>query len=188
MKDRSARSSHLLRLVVSALFLAIAFVLPFLTGQIQQIGNMLCPMHLPVMLCGFVCGWPWGLAVGIIAPIMRSLILGMPPMMSAIPMAVELAVYGACTGLLYKLLPKKIPFIYVNLLCSMVAGRVVWGLFSAAFAGVRGVEFGMEIFFTQAVVNAIPGIILQIILVPVLVMALRRGRLMLNEPALPADH
>lgn len=181
MNYRSSGTLRLRQLVVSALFLAIAFVLPFLTGQIQQIGNMFCPMHLPVMLCGFVCGWPWGLAVGIIAPIMRSLILGMPPMISAIPMAVELAVYGACTGLLYKLMPKKTLFLYVNLLCSMIAGRAVWGLFSAVLAGVRGTPFGLEIFFTQAVANAIPGIILQIILVPVIVMALRKGKLMLNE-------
>ena len=181
MTLNTERSLRLKRLVVSALCLAIALVLPFLTGQLKQLGNMLCPMHLPVLLCGFVCGWPWGLAVGVIAPIMRSLIFQMPQMVSAIPMAVELAVYGASTGLLYKLLPRKIPFIYVNLLCSMVAGRVVWGLFSAVMAGVRSTTFGLEMFFTQAVVNAIPGMILQIVLIPVLVMVLRRGKLMLNE-------
>ncbi len=181
MKNNSERALRLRRLVVSALFLAIALVLPFLTGQLKQLGNMLCPMHLPVLLCGFVCGWPWGLAVGIIAPVMRSLIFQMPQMASAIPMAVELAVYGAATGLLYKLLPKRIPFIYVNLLCSMAAGRLAWGLFSAAMAGVRNTPFGMEMFFAQAVVNAIPGIILQVALIPVLVMVLRRAKLMLNE-------
>jgi len=182
MKINNARSLRIRQLVVSALFLAIALVLPFLTGQIKQIGNMLCPMHLPVLLCGFVCGWPWGLAVGAVAPIMRSLLFHMPQMVSAVPMTVELAVYGAATGLLYKLLPKKIPFIYVSLLCSMVAGRAAWGLASAALAGVRSTPFGLEMFFTQAVVNAIPGIILQIVLVPVLVMVLRRSGLMLNDP------
>ena len=142
---------------------------------------MLCPMHLPVLLCGFVCGWPWGLAVGAIAPVMRSLVFGMPQMVSAVPMAVELAVYGAATGLLYRLLPKKTPYIYVNLLCSMVAGRAAWGLFSAAMAGVRNTPFGLEMFFTQAVVNAVPGMMMQIVLIPVLVMVLRRAKLMLNE-------
>ena len=174
-------SLRIKQLVVSSLFLAIALVLPFLTGQIQQIGNMLCPMHLPVLLCGFVCGWPWGLAVGIIAPIMRSLIFTMPAMASAIPMAVELGVYGLCTGLLHRVFPKKVPFIYLNLLCSMIAGRVIWGLFSAVLAGVNNTSFGLEIFFTKAVVNAVPGIILQIVLVPVLVMVLRKAKLMLNE-------
>jgi len=177
----SARSLRIKQLVVSALFLALALVLPFLTGQLQQIGNMLCPMHIPVLLCGFVCGWPWGLAVGAIAPIMRSLIFTMPAMASAVPMAVELAVYGLCTGLLYRLMPKKTPFIYLNLLISMIAGRVVWGIFSAVLAGVNGTEFGLEVFFAKAVINAVPGIILQLVLVPVLVMVLRKAKLMLNE-------
>ena len=79
-KDTSAR---VLRLTYSALYLAIALVLPFLTGQIPQIGSMLCPMHIPALLCGFVCGWPWGLAVGFIAPLLRSALFGMPTMFPA---------------------------------------------------------------------------------------------------------
>ena len=67
------------KLTYSAVFLALALVLPFLTGQIPQIGSMLSPMHLPVMLCGFVCGGPWGLVVGFVAPLLRSLLFGMPP-------------------------------------------------------------------------------------------------------------
>ncbi len=182
MKNSTKTSLRIKRLVVSGLCLALALVLPFLTGQIQQIGNMLCPMHLPVLLCGFVCGWPWGLAVGAIAPIMRSLIFHMPVLMpNAVAMAVELAVYGLCAGLLYKLLPKKIPFIYLNLGCSMLAGRVVWGLFSAILAGVRNTPFGLEMFFAQAFVNAVPGIVLQLVLIPLIVIALRRAKLMLNE-------
>ena len=94
------------RLVYSALLLALALVLPFLTGQIPQIGSALSPMHIPVLLCGFVCGAPWGMAVGLIAPIMRSLLFQMPPMWpTAFAMAFELAAYGFATGLLYKLLP-----------------------------------------------------------------------------------
>ncbi|MBE6629112.1 MAG: ECF transporter S component, partial [Ruminococcaceae bacterium] len=69
-----------LKMVLAALFLAMAYVLPFLTGQIPEIGAMLCPMHIPVLLCGFLCGWPWGLAVGFVAPLLRSLTLGMPPL------------------------------------------------------------------------------------------------------------
>ena len=74
-----AYANRLRRLVYSALFLALALLLPFLTGQIPQIGSALNPMHIPVLLCGFVCGWPWGLAVGLIAPLLRHLLFGMPP-------------------------------------------------------------------------------------------------------------
>ena len=79
MTRNDARSSVQIRkLTYSALYLAIALVLPFLTGQIPEIGSMLCPMHIPALLCGFVCGWPWGLAVGFVSPLLRSLLFGMP--------------------------------------------------------------------------------------------------------------
>ena len=118
-----------LKLVYSALCLALALVLPFLTGQIPQVGQMLSPLHIPALLCGFLCGWPYGLAVGFIAPLMRSMIFTMPPMYpAAIAMAFEMAVYGTIAGLLYKRLPKKIPYIYVSLISAMIGGRIVWGL------------------------------------------------------------
>ncbi|MBQ9926211.1 MAG: ECF transporter S component, partial [Clostridia bacterium] len=75
------------RLTWSAIWLALALVLPFLTGQIPTVGSMLCPMHIPVLLCGFTCGWPWGVLVGFVAPPLRMVLFGMPPMMVAIPMA-----------------------------------------------------------------------------------------------------
>ena len=96
------KKNNLFRMILSALFLAVAYVLPFFTGQIPEIGSMLCPMHLPVLLCGFICGWYWGLAVGFIAPLFRSLILGMPVMFPmGICMAFELAAYGAVAGLMH---------------------------------------------------------------------------------------
>ena len=125
----SSKQKSLRRLILAALFLALAFVLPFLTGQIPQIGSALCPMHIPALLCGFFCG-PWyGLAVGAAAPLLRSLIYGMPPLMpTGIAMCFELAAYGFVAGLLYKLLPKKNGYIYVSLISAMLAGRVVWGI------------------------------------------------------------
>ena len=162
-------------MVMAAMFLAIAFVLPFLTGQVPQIGAMLCPMHLPVILCGFLCGAPWGMLVGFLAPLLRSLILGMPPMFpKAICMAVELAVYGVVAGSLYKKLPKKKMNIYVSLIIAMITGRVVWGIAMVFCMGIRGEIFGMEAFIAGAVTNAIPGIIMQILLIPVLVMAMEQ--------------
>lgn len=160
-------------MVLSALFLAMAYVLPFFTGQIPQIGAMLCPMHIPVLLCGFICGWPWGLAVGLVAPLLRSATLGMPPMFpTALCMAFELAAYGAIAGLMYKVLPKKKLFLYVSLLVSMIAGRLVWGAAMFVCLGLTGGSFGFSAFLAGAVTNALPGIILQLVLVPVIVMVL----------------
>ena len=169
------QKTNLKTLVLAALFLAIALVLPFLTGQIPEIGSMLCPMHIPVLLCGFFCGWPWGLAVGIIAPLLRSLLFSMPPMFpTAICMAFELATYGAVSGLLYSKLPRKKASIYGALLIAMVAGRLVWGLARFLCTGLDVSAFGLSAFWSGAVATAIPGIIVQLLLIPVLVMALEK--------------
>ena len=116
-------SLQIRKLTYAALFLALALVLPFLTGQIPQIGSALSPMHIPVLLCGFLVGWPWGLAVGFIAPLLRSVIFGMPVMVpGAVAMAFELAVYGLISGILYRLLPKQKWSIYVTLIVAASYG------------------------------------------------------------------
>lgn len=167
--------NRIVRMVLAALFLALSYVMPFLTGQIPEIGSMLCPMHIPVLLCGFVCGWPWGLAVGLIAPLFRSLILGMPPLFpTAVCMAFELAVYGAAAGWMHAKLPDKKPYIYCSLLIAMLAGRLVWGAAMFVCLGLGGGSFTAAAFLAGALTNAIPGIIVQIVLVPVLVMVADR--------------
>ena len=158
---------------LAALFLALAYVMPFLTGQIPEIGSMLCPMHLPVLLCGFICGWPWGLAVGLIAPVFRALTLGMPVFFpNAVCMSFELAAYGIVAGVMHRLLPKKKPFIYCSLITAMIVGRLVWGAMMYICMGIRGGSFTFAAFLSGAILNAVPGIIVQIILIPILVMVL----------------
>ena len=165
------------KLVLAALFLAMAYVMPFLTGQIPEIGSMLCPMHIPVLLCGFVCGWSWGLAVGLIAPLLRSLTLWMPPIYpTALCMAFELATYGALAGLLHRLFPRKRPFVYLSLLISMIAGRLVWGAAMFVCMGISGKGFPFSAFLAGAVTNALPGIALQLILIPVLVVLIEKPK------------
>lgn len=169
------KKTNVKTLVLAALFLALALVLPFLTGQIPEIGSMLCPMHIPALLCGFFCGWPWGLAVGLIAPVLRSLLFGMPPMFPvAVCMSFELATYGAVSGLMYSKLPRKKASIYGALLTAMVAGRLVWGAARFLCTGLNASAFGLAAFWAGAVTTALPGIILQIVLIPVLVMALEK--------------
>ncbi|MCQ2401863.1 MAG: ECF transporter S component [Lachnospiraceae bacterium] len=163
------------RMVLSAMLLALALVLPFITGQMQQTGNMLCPMHIPVLICGFFCG-PWyGMAVGFIAPLLRFLLFGMPPVIPiGIAMSFELATYGFVSGFLYKLLPKKKPYVYVSLISAMLLGRIVWGVVRVILYGLGKSEFGWKAFVSGAFLNAVPGIILQIVLIPILVMALKK--------------
>ena len=169
---------ELKKLVLSAFFLALGLVMPFLTGQIPEIGSMLLPMHIPVLICGFICGWKYGLIVGFVVPILRSFLFSMPPIMTAIGMSFELAAYGAMTGLLYNKLQKSKLSIYLSLLLSMITGRVIWGLASVVIYGVGGNAFSWQMFVGGALLNAIPGIILQLVLIPVLVMALERTGVM----------
>jgi len=175
MNDRNRKLTY------SALYLAIALVLPFITGQIPEIGAMLSPMHIPVLLCGFVCGWQWGMAVGLIAPLLRSALFGMPSLYpTAIAMTFELAAYGALSGIFYKLLPRKTWSVYVSLILAMIGGRLIWGAARYVLAGLSGSEFSISIFLAGAVLNAVPGIILHIILIPILVLALEKAKLTLN--------
>ena len=164
------------RLTLSAMFLAIGLALPFLTGQIQTIGNMLCPMHIPVLLCGLICGWKYGAAVGVILPLLRSMIFGMPPMYpTAIAMAVELMTYGLVIGLLYSRSRWKcVVALYRCLIAAMLAGRAVWGVAEVILLGLGGSAFTVKAFMAGAFLNAIPGIILQLVLIPAIMVALDR--------------
>lgn len=173
------KHDSILNIVLSALFLALAYVMPFLTGQIPEIGSMLCPMHLPVLLCGFICGPVWGAVVGCFAPLFRAVTLGMPPFFpTALCMALELAAYSAVAGLMHNLLPRKKPYIYCSLLTAMLAGRLVWGSAMFLCMGASGGSFTLSTFLAGAVTGAIPGIIVQIILIPILVMVLDRPNIL----------
>ena len=179
-------SRQIKKMTFAALFLALAMVLPFLTGQIPQVGKSLCPMHIPALLCGFLCGWPWGLAVGFIAPLLRSVTFGMPAMFpDAVVMAFELAAYGAVAGILYRLLPKKLGIgrIYIALVAAMIIGRIVYGILYLCLSGLGFIstEVTWVFFWTKAFANPFPGIVLQLVLIPALVAALEKMGMSLNK-------
>ncbi len=182
MRKAELSSLQIRRLTYAALYLAIAMVLPLITGQIPEIGSALCPMHIPALLCGFMCGWPWGLAVGFIAPLLRSVVFGMPTMFpGAVAMAFELAVYGGMAGFLQQKLPRRKGVTFAVLLISMIMGRIVWGTVRVVLAGLSGSTFTWALFLAGAFTNAIPGIILQLVLIPILVVAMERAGLSLNQ-------
>ena len=176
--NRTKTTTLLRHLVYAAVCLALCMLLPLLTGQIPQIGNALSPMHIPVLLAGFLCGPWWALAVGFVAPMLRHVWMGMPPLITAIAMSFELAAYGLFSGLLYRLLPKRTVNIYVSLIGAMILGRIVWGIAMVVISGVSGSAFTWSAFIAGALLNAVPGIILHIVLIPILVMALKRAKVL----------
>lgn len=165
-------------MTLSAMFIALALVLPFFTGQIPQIGSMLLPMHFPVFLTGLICGWQYGLTVGAIVPILRHLMFGMPPMLTAIAMAFELATYGLVAGYIYTRVKKQtVTTIYISLLSAMVIGRIVWGIIQIIILNFTGSAFTVQMFMAGALLNAIPGIIAQLVIVPIIMVALDKAKI-----------
>ena len=164
-------------MVLSAVFLAIGMILPFITMQIPELGSMLLPLHIPVLLCGFFCGWQYGLTIGFILPLLRSMIFSMPPLMpTAIAMAFELATYGCVMGLLSRK-RKGIPWTYISLIITMIIGRIVWGIASFVLYQMLGNGFTLKLFFAQGFVNAIPGILVQLILIPAIIRVVHKDSL-----------
>lgn len=159
-------------LVGSGLCIALGLLLPQVFHLIGA-GSVFLPMHIPVLLCGLCFGWQYGLAVGVVTPLLSSLFTGMPPIFpTAVAMMFELGTYGALTGMIYRQLKQNI---YVSLIGGMLGGRVISGVASALFYGLAGKEYGFQIFLTGAFVTALPGIILQILIVPLLVIALEKA-------------
>lgn len=163
------------KLVFSGICLALCIVLPFLTGQVQQLGNMLCLIHIPVFLCGLICGPVYAAIVGFIAPLLRFALCGMPQIMpTGIAMCFELMTYGVSSGVIYKLLPKKNISIYFALIGGMIDGRIVWGIVRTIMTQAGEYAFTWQAFMAGAFINAIPGIIVQIILIPIIVIAIKK--------------
>lgn len=165
-----------MNLTLAAMFLAMGLLLPFLTGQIQHIGNMMLPMHIPVILCGLICGWKYGLGVGFVTPILRYFLWGMPVLYpNGIAMAFELAAYGFVVGLLYERSRWKcIISLYRSMLIAMIAGRIVWGIAEIFLLGLGENGFTWEAFMAGAFLNAFPGIILQLVFIPAMMLVLNK--------------
>lgn len=166
------------KLAVTAMLFAVGMVLPFFIGQIPAIGKMLLPMHIPVLLCGFIVGWQYGALIGFLLPIVRGLAFGMPPLYpNAIAMAFEMAAYGFVSGYLYSHAKWQCTkMLYISLVTAMLSGRLVWAFAEVILLGIGGNTFTWKMFAAGAFLNAIPGIIVQLTLIPLIMVALRRAK------------
>lgn len=171
-----AKRKNILNLTLAAMFMAIGIVLPFFTGQIPQIGKMLLPMHIPVILCGLICGWQYGLVIGFVLPLLRYAMFGMPVLFPAgIAMAFELATYGMASGLFYSRSRWQcVVSLYRSMIAAMLAGRIVWAIVQMILLGAGKYGFTFQMFMAGAFLNAIPGIILQLVFIPGIMVALNR--------------
>jgi len=174
------KSTKIIRMVIAAMCIAVGVVLPIALHSVPNAGSIFLPMHIPVLLCGLLCGPFYGLACGILAPLLSFLLTGMPPMAFLPSMLCELAVYGIMAGILYKVVKTKNRElnIYIALIGAMLCGRLVGGILNALIFSVG--KYSMHIWLTSSFVTALPGIIIQIIAIPLIVFAVEKfgGRYM----------
>ena len=165
------------KVVLTALFIALGLTLPMITANVPMIGNMLLPMHFPIIICGLICGAGYGALAGVITPLLRSFIFGMPPLFPiATAMAFELAAYGAVAGLVYVVIQKSKGSVYPALIISMLSGRAVWGVVTFILFRMMGKTLTLQMFIAGAFTNAVPGIVGQLIIIPVLMYYLAKHR------------
>lgn len=170
------------KMCIGVALIAIGYVLPFITGGIKEIGNMLCPMHLPTLVSGIILGPLFGGLIGFIIPLLRSFTLGMPVLFpQGLTMAFELFAYGFFSGIFVKIFKNKFNFmttIYISLILSMILGRVIWGIANIFFVAFDSSAFTFKMFISGAFLYAWPGIIIQLVLIPPLIYALKKTNLL----------
>jgi len=174
--------SNTRKMIATALFIAIGIALPLAFHAIPNAGRMFLPMHIPILLCGLICGFPWGLACGLAAPLLSSLLTQMPPAAMLPAMLCELAVYGLVSALLVRHVPVKNAYarLYIALVGAMLCGRLVLGAVNALIFSVG--SYSMQVWLTGSFVTALPGIAVQAILIPVIVLGLRKAKLIGQMP------
>ena len=164
------------KLILTALCMALCVVLPMTLHAVPMAGMRFLPMHIPVFICGLICGWKFGLFAGITGPLLSSFLTGMPPHAIVLPMMVELAIYGSTAGLIMQFVRTKRIYLdlYISLIVAMIIGRI--------FAGISGALIfttvdSLNVWITSYFITALPGIIIQILLIPSIVFALEAARL-----------
>lgn len=169
--------SNVKQSIITAMCIALCVVLPLIFHSIPQAGNIYCPMHIPVLICGLVCNPPFAVLCGIAGPIISSIITGMPSILDMPSMITELVIYGLVCSLIMKTLKsgKIYVDVYVSLICAMILGRIAAGAITA-FIFARG-TMTISTWATVYFLTSLPGIIIQLILIPAVYFALTKANL-----------
>lgn len=171
------KMSNVKKSIITAVCIALCCVIPLMFHGIQNAGNIFCPMHIPVFICGLICGWQYGLLCGIAGPALSSALSGMPPVAILPSMMVELAAYGTTSGLMMKLVRTKSTYadLYISLIVAIICGRVLAGL-AKALIFARG-SYSMSAWIAGSVVTSWPGTVIQLVFIPTIVFALMKSHL-----------
>lgn len=171
----------LYKTVTTAVCIALCVVLPFAFHVIPEGGTLFSPMHLPALLCGIVCGPIYGLLCGLLGPVLSGFLTGMPGMAYLPTMVIELAIYGLVTGLIMSFIRtgKQLVDIYISLLTAMISGRIITGILRALIFAPG--EYSIKAWATGYFVSCFPAIVMQLVLIPILYVALQKAGLVPNR-------
>lgn len=173
------------RVVFTGLCIALGVVLPLALHSVPNAGSIFLPMHIPVLLCGLACGWAYGLGCGVAVPLLSSLLTGMPPVAFLPAMICELAAYGLISGIMSRVVctKNKTLGLYIQLVTAMIAGRVIYGVMNALIFAAG--QYTFSIWLTGVFVTSLPGIAIQLVLIPLVIIALKKAKLI--EEASPKN-
>lgn len=163
--------------IITAICIALCVVLPQALHAIPNAGSIYLPMHIPIILCGLICGWQYGLLCGIAGVGLSHLITGMPPVAALPSMMIECAVYGLMCGIMMKIVKTKKVYadLYISLIVSMLIGRIIAGM-AKAFIFSSG-DMTIAAWATSYFVKGLPGIIIQLVIIPNIIFALTKANL-----------
>lgn len=161
------------KLVLSGFFIACGVILPMVFHMFSMGGTVFLPMHIPVLIAGYFLGPMYGAAVGIVTPIISGLLTGMPPLVPVMPiMAFELCGYGLFTGLIFE----KTNKIYLSLISAMVAGRLLAIVGAFVISLTLAPKINPIAYVVGGLSIAIPGMIIQLIFIPMLIKLLFKNK------------
>lgn len=166
------------KICITAICIALCCVLPLAFHSVG-LGTTFSPIHIPVLLCGLICGGGYGVICGCIGPLLSSVITSMPGPAMLPSMVPELMAYGLIAGLMMKLVHTKKLYadLYISLGTAMVLGRVIGGIAKALVYMGSGEAFTLAIWASSYFVSTAPGIVCHLILIPIVVLALTKARL-----------
>lgn len=172
MNNQEIRSTSK-TVVYTGLFLALGILLPqmFHFLPLPNAGKVLLPMHIPAILAGYLLGSRSGAIVGFLSPVISCMLFQMPPVLTMPIMAVEIMCYGIAAGIVNK----KIKSAYLGLALVMICGRIASGLMYVIMINLVGIaKLNMQMFFLS-ISTGVPGMILQLCIIPPMVKLLRKA-------------
>lgn len=169
--------SNTKQIVLTGVCTALCVVLPMAFHTFPNGGSVFLPMHIPVLLCGLICSWPYGLICGLLGPALSCVLTSMPPIAMLPSMMVECAVYGCAASITMKLVRTQKTYLdlYISMTIAMVLGRFVAGLVKALILAPGTPVFA---WVSTSLVQGIPGIVIQLAVIPTIVYALMRARML----------